>query len=160
MLIRPYRKSDLEACYALDQVCFPVDIAYSRSELRHFLTRRNAYALIAEQAGHEGVSGFLVADEDRPASWGTSVQKDRAHIVTLDVAPDVRRSGVAAALMAEAEQHYRGQGFLAIALEVAVDNEAALSFYRKHAFISGERLPGYYNGRIDAVSMQKLLWTA
>ena len=156
MVIRTYQKADFEACYALDQVCFPLDIAYSRAELRHFLTRRNAFAMIAEKAGHAGVSGFLVANEDGlPSSPGKT-----AHIVTLDVAPAERRLGVAAALMAETEKHYGFLGFHAVDLEVGVDNEAAISFYRKHGFVTGKRLAGYYNGLLDAVSMRKVLQNA
>ena len=152
-ILRSYCEADLEACYALDQVCFSPDIAYTRSELRYFLTRRNAYTIVADQPGNLGLAGFLIANEDKPDRAGVQT----AHIVTLDVAPEMRRCGVAAKLMAALEQHYRELHFQRLALEVAANNHAALSFYGKHGFVPGKRLAGYYNGTLDAIAMKKIL---
>jgi ribosomal protein S18 acetylase RimI-like enzyme len=44
-----------------------------------------------------------------------------------------------------------------VALEVAVDNATAQSFYERHGFVRTGRIPGYYLGRIDALVMEKTL---
>jgi ribosomal protein S18 acetylase RimI-like enzyme len=44
-----------------------------------------------------------------------------------------------------------------VRLEVAVDNQMALSFYEKLGFIAVGELPGYYPTGTDAIVMQKPL---
>jgi ribosomal protein S18 acetylase RimI-like enzyme len=151
-MLRPFLQIDLASAFALDQVCFAEGIAYSRAELRYFVLRANAYAVVAEKTGR--MAGFLVASH-------SSRQPNRvAHIVTLDVDPAVRRMGVASLLMDDAEQHYRALGCEGLQLEVAVDNEAAKQFYRQQGFVPTGFLRGYYNGRLDAVTMKKLFLSA
>ena len=54
--IREYRPDDLEAAYQLDQSCFEEGISYTRGQIRAFLAREGAIALVvdAEDAGNEG----------------------------------------------------------------------------------------------------------
>ena len=53
----------------------------------------------------------------------------------LFVVAGERRHGVAAALMAAAEQHARDDGAVAISLETAVDNAAAQSLYDARGYL-------------------------
>ncbi len=145
--LRPFRKEDLASAYALDQICFPEGIAYSRAELRYFVSRPNAYAIVAEKAGD--FAGFVVATHNPRQVAGL------AHIVTLDVEPNLRRAGIASMLMERAERHYREIGRTGLALEVAVDNESAQQFYRQRGFMPTGLIRGYYNGVLDAVAMRK-----
>ena len=46
--IRDYRPDDFERLWEIDQVCFPPGISYSRSELGIYVSRRNAFTLIAQ----------------------------------------------------------------------------------------------------------------
>jgi ribosomal-protein-alanine N-acetyltransferase len=148
----------LAAAYALDQVCFPPNIAYSRAELRAFVARPDAYAIVAEAApdpaadtAEAGVlAGFLVATHRPRRRDGT------AHIITLDIDPAFRRRGVAATLMEEAEKHYIGLEQGCMDLEVAVDNDAAQRFYLKIGFLPLRRLRGYYGRGLDAIAMRKV----
>jgi ribosomal-protein-alanine N-acetyltransferase len=143
--LRDHQPADLDALWALDQLCFPRGIAYSRRELRDFLALPDAFALIAEDAG--AIAGFIVA----------TVLEDAGYIITIDVHPDHRRSGLGSRLLAAAEERLRAAGVEAILLEVAVDNAPALAFYQRHGYATLRRLPRYYNTGADAWRMVKPL---
>jgi ribosomal-protein-alanine N-acetyltransferase len=149
--LRPFEAGDLVEAYRLDRICFPAGIAYSKWELRHFLSRPFAFARIAEDgdAPHSGVAGFLVAGQDARR------RKGPAHVVTIDIAPAYRRRGVGTLLMDAMEEHFRSLGCSSIRLEVAVDNDAAIAFYNRRGFAATQLLPGYYKGRLDALAMSK-----
>lgn len=144
--LRDYRPSDFDAIWQLDQICFADDISYSRAEMRMYLALRTAFAIIAEEDGQ--VAGFTLVDA-RP--------QRPAYVVTIDVAPEYRKRGVAAMLLRETESRLRKKGVQRIRLEVAVDNEPAIAFYRKHGFHEIGRKAGYYGGRLDAICMRKEL---
>jgi ribosomal-protein-alanine N-acetyltransferase len=148
LALRTFLKTDLAAAYALDQVCFPEGIAYSRAELRYFVSRPLAFGIVVSKA--DSLVGFLIASHQARQPRGM------AHIITLDVDPILRRKGVASMLMENAEQHYRKLGMAGIELEVAVDNEPAQQFYLQRGFTPTGLLRGYYDGRLDAVSMRKV----
>jgi [ribosomal protein S18]-alanine N-acetyltransferase len=46
-------------------------------------------------------------------------------------------------------------GATLLRLEVAVDNNAAIAFYRQMGFKETGRIRGFYMGRLDAFSMEK-----
>ena len=149
VVIRALGQADLDAAFALDQICFPPGIAYSQAELRYFAAKTNSYAIVAEKAGR--MAGFLIAE------WNARTQRKPAHVVTIDVNPAQRRSGVATRLMDTAEAYYLATGCSALSLEVAVDNVGAQSFYAQRGFIIAGRRAGYYNDVLDAFTMRKLL---
>lgn len=148
VVLRAFAQADLDEAFALDQVCFPPGIAYSKAELKYFVARPSGFAIVAERAGH--MAGFLIAE-------GNGRGKKPAHVITIDVDPAERRSGVATRLMAAAEDRYREAGCAALSLEVAVDNLGAQAFYTRRGFNVIGRRAGYYNGVLDAFTMSKLL---
>jgi ribosomal-protein-alanine N-acetyltransferase len=148
--IREYRPADFPALYRLDQDCFEPGIAYSRMELMHYLGRRRSFALVAEQTACRPprIDGFIVVEQDR---------RNLAHVITIDVAAEARRGGLGSALMEEAEQRLAQQGCPAVYLETAVDNAAAIAFYKRRGYAVLSTIPRYYNGTIDALVMGKKL---
>ena len=144
--LRDYTPNDFDLIWKLDQICFPEGIAYSRDEMRMFLALRTSFCILAEANGK--LAGFTIVDS-RPPRMG--------YVVTIDVAPEMRRFGVASALLAETEKRLRQQRSPGIRLEVAVNNEGAIDFYTRHGFCKIGIKPGYYNGRLDALSMKKEL---
>src|SRR5581483_6496769 len=94
--LRDYRRSDFEALWKLDQVCFEEGISYSKVELAHYIDLKNAFTVIAEAELHEGdthdtaLCGFIVAHRRR-GGYG--------HILTIDVDPYFRRHGVGTRLL-------------------------------------------------------------
>ena len=149
VVVRAFQQADLDEAFSLDQVCFAPGIAYSKAELRYFLARSSTFAIVAEKADH--MAGFLLAE------WSARGKRKPAHVITIDVAPADRRSGIANRMMNAAEMHYREAGCTALSLEVAVDNLAAQAFYSKRGFSITGKIAEYYNGVLDAFTMSKLL---
>ncbi|HEU0039758.1 MAG TPA: N-acetyltransferase, partial [Verrucomicrobiae bacterium] len=116
--IRSYDPRDFAALYKLDQSCFPPGISYSKTTLRYFLTLASADCVIAEQGGK--IVGFILSEENPPL----------AHIITLDVDAKHRRHGIGAALLEMLESNLAARGVRSILLETAVDNDAAVAFWK------------------------------
>jgi ribosomal protein S18 acetylase RimI-like enzyme len=144
--LRDYQPQDFDRLWQLDQICFPEDISYTRPELRMFLSLRTSFCVVGERNGI--IVGFVIVDS-RPDRSG--------YIVTIDVAPEARRERVASALLEAAEKRLRTAGVRGIRLEVAENNDSAIGFYKNHGFMEIGRKRGYYNGRLDALSMKKEL---
>ncbi len=158
--IREYRAADFEAIYAIDQACYPADIAYSRDELRWYLSLPGAECLVAEirgsptgrskssaKASPKKIAGFIV----------TARQNVHAHIVTIDVLELHRRAGLGASLLRRSEASLQKRGACEVWLETATNNEAAIAFWNKHGYRTRGRIRNYYPGGLDAFSMSKPL---
>jgi len=142
--IRDFRPEDFEELWRMDQECFPAGISYSKVELRAYIRQRGAFTLVAEDAG---IRGFIVAH------GGSS----SGHIVTIDVSPRGRRSGIGSLLLRAAEDRLRLGGAQAVGLETAVDNLSALSFYKRSGYSVVGTWPRYYSNGVDALVLKKEL---
>lgn len=142
--LRDYRPSDFEQLFRLDQLCFPEAIAYSRPELAHYLRAKTAICLLASEGGK--LLGFILGDVTRRGS---------GHLVTLDISPEARRTGLATTLLEALQERFRALSCRAILLEVAVNNRPALAFYKKHGFSVLKTLRRYYPGGLDGLLMGK-----
>lgn len=141
--VRDYKAEDFESLWRMDQVCFPPGISYSKQELRSFIRHRGSFTLVATDAKEE-LQGFIVAH------CGAT-----GHVVTIDVGPDTRRTGVGSLLLRAAEERMRVAGCRAIGLETAVDNVTALSFYKRHGYDVIRTWPRYYSNGVDALVLKK-----
>ena len=144
-LIRDFKPEDFEMLWRIDQECFPPGISYSRQELKLYMRRRGAFTLVANDVDG-AIAGFIVA---QAGSTG--------HVVTIDVIAAARRSGVGSLLLRAAEDRLRAAGSRAVGLETAVDNAAALSFYKRHGYSIVRTWPRYYSNGVDALVMKKEL---
>ena len=153
---REYGAADFDALYAIDQACYPADIAYSRGELRWYLGLPGAECLVAEirgkrqgstKASRKKIVGFVVTAQHVP----------HARIITIDVLELHRRAGVGASLLRRAEARLRKRGAREVWLETATNNEAAIAFWNKHGYRTRGRIRNYYPGGLDAFSMSKPL---
>ena len=79
---------------------------------------------------------------------------DEAEIITIGVAPDARRTGIAAALLGIIEGDLKKRGVKHIFLEVAADNAPARSLYQGNGYTEIGIRPKYYDG-VDAIMMKK-----
>lgn len=149
-LIRDFKAEDFEMLWRLDQACFPPEISYSQKELRAYIGRKGSFTLVAEEEGKGAIGGFIVA-------YGGPVL---GHIITIDVAARARRLGVGSLLLQAAEERLRQVGCRGVGLETAVDNVAALSFYKRHGYNVLRTWPSYYANGVDALVMQKKLGVA
>lgn len=146
MLLRDCRPSDFESMWELDQECFPSGIAYSRSELRAFLSRKTAEAIVVESDGR--IVAFVLG-------WRRS--RTEGHVITLDVATSARRQGLGRRLMVELERRFRAAGVRRVQLETAATNTIAIGFYERLGYRTVAQLPSYYGPGLHAWSMQKAL---
>ncbi len=147
--IREFRADDFDRLYYIDQQCFPPGIAYSRKELARYMDLRGAFTLIAEtKRKSPEIAGFIVAQK-HPKGMG--------HVVTIDTLPAFRRDGLGTLLMQTVEKRLKAEGCDAIFLETAVDNVAAIKFYKRFGYFIVKTLPHYYPHNLDAFLMAKRL---
>lgn len=144
--IRLVEREDIQKLFALDQACFPPGIAYSISELRYFLFHARSASFVAEDA--TGIRGFAIVQ------LGMAKGLHIGHIITIDVDPGLRRSGIGRLLMETLLEECRKAGAVLLRLEVAVDNEPAIRFYQRFGFRQTGRIPGFYIHRLDAFTME------
>ena len=140
----------------MDQRCFDSLLAYSRPELATYMRRPGSFTLVAESLeaseekngspGHK-IVGFIVAEAHHRTS----------HIITIDVLPEARRLGIGSALLQAAEDRLFQAGATTVALETAVNNLAAIVFYKRKGYFVEKTVPGYYSNQLDALEMKKEL---
>lgn len=121
-------------------------------------------AAIAELLQMPGARALLATRSDDSAPLGFVIFRtvvDEGEIISLGVVPEARRMGVASRLLAQTFQLAVRLGVAKIFLEVAVDNQAALPFYRAHNFVQTGVRPKYYHRdqdeRVDALILQTAL---
>jgi ribosomal-protein-alanine N-acetyltransferase len=158
--IRPYQKTDFDALWQMDQICFDPMLAYSRPELAIYMGRPGAFTLVAESVPGDPdkilkadkimkeeikIIGFIIAEARRRIG----------HIITIDVLPAARRSGIGSALLQAAEDRLRQAGAVVVELETAIDNAAAIQFYKRKEYFVEKTVPSYYSNHLDALVMSK-----
>jgi ribosomal-protein-alanine N-acetyltransferase len=168
--LRDYQNKDIEKLHRLDQECFEAGISYSRAELTSFIEKKGSFCIVAElenEWSSDGasatpaakgkaavkfekgtVAGFIVA-ERHPKGYG--------HIVTIDVRGAFRRHQLGTKLLTAAEDRLRKLDSFMVVLEVAVNNPAAITFYKRHNYNVARTIPRYYKDELDAFFMTKRL---
>jgi ribosomal-protein-alanine N-acetyltransferase len=156
--VRNHRPQDFNTLWKIDQTCFAPGIAYSRYELKGFMRHPGAFTLVAEAAPKAGagpngtgvlngdsILGFLVAESARGIG----------HIITIDVRSEARRHHVGSALLDAAELRLLSAQCQMVRLETAVDNAAAISFYKRRGYNILQTIPRYYSSGVDALLLEK-----
>jgi ribosomal-protein-alanine N-acetyltransferase len=142
--IRDFRPPDLEAAYQLDQRCFEPGIAYTRGQIRDFLTRDGAIALAADSG-----DGALVAFAIGHATGA------RGHVVTIDIASGERRRGLGRRLLSDLMNRLAAAGARHVRLEVDPRNGDAVRFYEHMGFRAARTLRDYYGPGRDGLRMTR-----
>lgn len=144
--LRDFAPADLPRMLALDQVCFEEGIAYPESELRAFLAFPGAICMVAESG--KTLAGFILLH---------ILKRATGHVITIDVHPEFRRSGLGNRLMTQGEARLIEGGCSQVVLEVAVNNLGAIAFYEGLGYQVLRTLPRYYLGSLDGLLMGKRL---
>ncbi len=151
--LRGYRPSDLQAMFALDEVCFEQPFRFDLRAMRRFAEAPGALVVIAStKATLAGLCGFAIVHLE-----GVTGRR-RGYVVTLDVAPQRRRSGVASLLMDEAESLAAEVGAGRMALHVFTGNAGAMRFYEARGYERTGLQRGFY-GMDDSVSRDGLVYS-
>jgi len=159
--LRDFRREDFESLWRIDQECFAPGIAYSRLELAAYIRLRGAFTVVAESlTGMPGDNARLASDL-APTLLGFIVaqvtRRGVGHILTIDVPSASRRFGVGSKLLATAEERLHAAACRSVELETAVDNSAALAFYKRHQYSVVKTIPRYYTNGVDAFVLEKEL---
>jgi ribosomal-protein-alanine N-acetyltransferase len=147
--LRSVAPEDLASLARLHAQCFPED-------------RWDARAL-AELLAMKGASGHFCEDPATRLPQGLIldlVLAGDAEILTLCVAPAVRRQGIARLLLDDLFRRATRLGAQSVSLEVAADNQAARRLYESCGFASAGLRSGYYQrGRttVDALLFRRTL---
>jgi [ribosomal protein S18]-alanine N-acetyltransferase len=150
--LRDFQDADFERLWRIDQECFAPGISYSRQELAYFIRRRPGFTLVAHQGStnaaiKSAIAGFIVVHTPRASG----------HVITIDVLLGARRHGIGSRLLDAAEERLRTLKASSVTLETAVDNTAALAFYKRHGFAVDKLMPRYYSNGVDALRLRKEL---
>ena len=94
----------------------------------------------------------IIASQNGFIVWRATL--DEAELITIGVAPDARRTGIAAAMMGIMEGELKKSGVKSVFLEVAENNTPARRLYEQNGYVQIGVRPKYYDG-IDAIMMKK-----
>ena len=130
MPIEAIRQPDLAAVALLHARCF--DEPWQTELIERISTGPGGFGLLWRHRGE--ARGFVLCRTN-----GT-----RGEVLSLGVDPSARKRGIARALMGAAIETAGRRGLRALTLEVAEDNDAALTLYRALGFGQVGRRPGYY----------------
>jgi ribosomal-protein-alanine N-acetyltransferase len=134
---------------ALDDLCFEEPFRFSRAAMLGFAEASNACAVVAESV--ERVAGFCILHVER-------VRGQRVgYVVTLDVATEARRRGVATELMQWVEGRAAVAACTEMRLHVFAGNAAAVQFYERRGYLISHRVASFYARGIDALVYHKPL---
>ena len=149
---RDYQPEDFDTLCDIDRRCFPPGIAYSPEDISIVLLEPGAFVVVGEVAQAStcvpSTAGFILARRERAG---------RAHIITIDVLTEYRRSGLGTMLLGEAHRRLMALGAQRVILEVSLENASAIAFYHKHGYTENRRLKNYYLGHEDAWQMVRTL---
>lgn len=129
--IEKLRRRDLRQLLRIENRVFPEPWtpAVFTSELA--LRKGRLYRAAWDGGAMAGYIGFLMVDEE-------------AHMTTIATAPEYQRSGVATTMIIDAVRTLRAGGVRHISLEVAANNDAAQSLYRRFGFAPIAVRKNYY----------------
>jgi ribosomal-protein-alanine N-acetyltransferase len=144
VVIRRMTLDDLTAVMRIDSLSLPTP--WSERNFRYELIENPAsQLLVAERSGKDAqILGFI----------GFWMLVDEAHISTIAVDPDHRRSGIGELLLRGAMQMAVPLGATLMTLEVRQSNFGAINLYAKQGFqITGRRRQYYRDNQEDAILM-------
>lgn len=125
----------------LHEACFPNGEAWSAPNMRNLLAMPGCCAWVV--ATESGLAGMVIARK----------ALDEAEILTICVAPDYRRRGVAQTLIERMSESMKRAKVEKIFLEVRADNAAARSLYMAAGYNRCGFRANYYSDGGNAIVM-------
>ena len=150
VVLREYLEDDLDKIVQLDERCFGEEFRFDRGSMKAYAEARNAVSLIAEKDGK--MMGFVIVHIDRVAMGR------RGYVVTLDVAMEYRRRGLAGRMIQAVEMLAETNGAQRMELHVFTENAAAIRFYEQRGYERIARVRRFYGAEgMDAFEYRKRL---
>ncbi|MDB4409877.1 GNAT family N-acetyltransferase/peptidase C39 family protein [Gammaproteobacteria bacterium] len=149
--VRSADRNDLAQLLEIENTCFTMDIL-SRRSFQGFITP-GAHDLLVARFGRgteDEVVGYVLV----LYRTGTSL----ARLYSIAVMPECQGRGVAKQLVHSAEEAGRKRLCAFMRLEVSVNNEIAISLYKKHGYRAIGEVPEYYPDGSDALRMGKRIY--
>jgi ribosomal-protein-alanine N-acetyltransferase len=140
--IREMTAGDIPPVMEIERASFvtPWTEGMFRSQLR-FRDRGINLVLVSDG----GIAGYA-------AAW---IACDELHLLSIAVAPALRRSGLGSAMLRGIMERGRERGAARVILEVREGNAAARAFYRAHGFVDAGMRRRYYSDTAeDAIIME------
>jgi [ribosomal protein S18]-alanine N-acetyltransferase len=146
--IRLARACDAEVIAAMSRDCIESGLVWSWTVPRVLRAIIDPASNVAVLAAGTTIVGFGVM------SYG----EDTAHLALLAVQSAYRSRGLGGRLLEWLEKPARVAGISRVRLEARSDNPRAIEFYRRCGYRVTARVPGYYQGCIDALRLEKTLF--
>jgi ribosomal protein S18 acetylase RimI-like enzyme len=157
--LRRGRRSDLDALVALEHALFDSQFfaghVIARASFRRLLASPGATFLVAE--ARKQIGAQIGAQVGAYVLVLYRANSGAARIYSIGVAARFRRRGLARSLVAAAEKDAVRRGRKAMRLEVRADDRGTIALYESSGYRRIGRAPGYYDGRVDALRLEKAL---
>lgn len=141
--IRPMREADLDAVLAIEKASFPNP--WRSEHFQQEMAATYSFPFVAEQDGV--IVGYVCLMS----------LFEEAQILDIAVAPEQRGRGIARGLLEYAVSVAQKKAAEVLSLEVRSSNVAAIKLYEQYGFVRTGLRPKYYEGKDDAVLMEKKL---
>jgi ribosomal-protein-alanine N-acetyltransferase len=156
--IRPMTPSDMDSVTRIENQSFPHP--WTREQIVTELLRESVSRCHVAVMGDDEDSTFQNSSSTEGPVLGYIMAwlvEDELHITNLAVAPEVRRCGVAAALLEQSIREATEEGAVWCQLDVKVSNSPARGLYMRYGFKPLGTRNGYYPDGEDAVVMGREL---
>jgi ribosomal protein S18 acetylase RimI-like enzyme len=147
LTLRLARRTDAPAMAAMTRQFIEAGLVarYSAARVARLIDDRDTIALVADDGA--ALQGFAIM----------SFEDEHTHLMLLCVRPPQRRQGTGRRLVQWLVQSADVAGIASVHLELRADNDGAQAFYRSLGFTEARLVPGYYDGRVDALRMARVL---
>lgn len=137
----------LDKLYEIEEQCFDQE-AFTKRQIAYLLTDYNTIALVAK--ANSDIAGFIITQVE------VEENTEFGHIITINVAPNCRRKGIATKLLHEIETLLKQKGISECRLEVREDNNPAIKLYQPLGYQTIGKLENYY-GKKHGIYLKKTL---
>jgi ribosomal-protein-alanine N-acetyltransferase len=134
--------------------------AMSRDEIEQGLVWSWTEERVRHAIDSAHVNVALIRDDQALIAFGIMAYRDeKASLLLFSVRPSHRRQGIGRTLLDWLEKVAREAGLRRVLLECRRDNAAARNFYAENGYHELAIAKGYYQGREDAIRLEKWLTT-
>ena len=137
----------LDQLFQIEEECFDQE-AFTKRQIAYLLSDYNSIALVGKIDNE--IAGFIITQVE------VEENTEFGHIITINVASNCRRKGIATKLLHEIETLLKRKGISECRLEVREDNHSAIKLYQTFGYQTMGRLENYY-GKKHGVYLKKTL---